>query len=381
MTIKKRLFISNILMTVIPYIVSMATILSTFTMLDLLAEHEPHGMTLSRQILSIAGGENFVQGLLIMLFVLAFFVAIMILTNRFLTKFVFKRIKQPLELLSDGVKHISDGDLDFRIEYGYEDEFRPVCEAFNSMAHQLKQSHEMVQKNEDNRKELIAGISHDLRSPLTSIKAFAEGLIDRVAKTPEAQERYLLTIKQKTEDINNVVSQLFLYSKMDIGSYPTYPENLDIGEELAEYVAASTEEYAAKGLKIELEGLAEGVEVFADPLQLRSVFANILGNSAKYKKKENVVSKITCTKEQGNIVITFEDDGEGVAEEAIPYLFDIFYRTDPSRRNPNQGSGLGLAIVRKAIEQMGGTIKAENAKLSGLRIIIEIPIARKEAAV
>jgi len=380
MTIKKRLFISNILMTVIPYLISMATILTSLHIINLLTDYEYGRPLVGRGFAAAYSGERGVQAVLIMLALLFFFGMVMILTNRFLTRHVFKKIEQPLELLSGGVKHISDGNLDFRIEYSEQDEFRPVCKAFNNMAMDLKELLETVKKNEQSRKELIAGISHDLRSPLTSIKAFTEGLIDGVAKTPESQQKYLKTIKQKTEDINNIVSQLFLYSKMDIGSYPTYPEYLDIGMEISEYVAASAEEYSSKGLAIKVAGLTTGVNIYADPLQLRSVFANILDNSAKYKINEIVITRITCMCVDKSVVIVFEDNGPGVPKDAMPHLFEIFYRTDPSRRNPNQGSGLGLAIVSKAIECMGGCIEAENAKDGGLRMIITIPEISMEEA-
>ena len=379
MTIKKRLFISNIFMIVIPYLISMITMWSSIFVFGLLSSNEPDELSRGiRNILSRQIADNGYHAIIIAVLVLAFMFTVMILTNRFLTKFVFKKINQPLEILSSGVQHISDGDLSYRITYTENNEFKPVCEAFNDMAAQLKASIDEVNKNDQNRKELIAGISHDLRSPLTSIKAFTEGLIDGVAKTPEAQQKYLNTIKQKTEDINNIVSQLFLYSKMDIGNYPTCPEKLDVGKEINEYVTASKEEYDAKGLSLKLVGLTTGVNIYADPLQLRSIFANILDNSAKYKKAETAVSKITCMNIDKNIVIIFEDNGLGVSDEALPHLFEIFYRTDPSRRNPNQGSGLGLAIVRKAIEHMGGKIKAENIKEGGLRIIINIPIMKGE---
>ena len=378
MSIKKRLFISNILMIVIPYIVSVATIISTLHIISLLTDYEYSREFIGTRILSSVNGEQRVQALFISLLLLLFFITVMVLTNRFLTKFVFKKIEQPLALLSDGVKQISDSNLDFRIEYTENNEFRPVCEAFNLMADELRESLKVVQKNEQNRKELIAGISHDLRSPLTSIKAFTEGLIDGVAKTPEAQEKYLRTIKQKTEEINHIVSQLFLYSKMDIGSYPTYPELLDIGKEINEYVAASQDEYNEKGLSTKIISTTTGVNIYADPLQLRSIFANILDNSVKYKDKKTVTAKITCVNSDDTVSIIFEDNGPGVPEDALPHLFKIFYRTDPSRNNPKQGSGLGLAIIHKAIELMGGGIKAENAKTRGLRLEISIPIVRGE---
>ena len=372
MTIKKRMFISNLLMTIMPYVISMITVGAIVYVLNMLSDDE---------ILPTRGGglrgihlaENFLQGILLLFLVALLFFAIVITTNRLLTKFVFKKIMQPLDMLSDGVKHISEGNLNHRINYAEQNEFKPICEAFNKMT-------ALVQKNEQNRKELFAGISHDLRSPLTSIKAFTEGLLDGVATTPEAQEEYLRTILQKTDDINSMVSQLFLYSKMDMGNYPINPEVLDIGKELEDFITASHEEYKTKGLAVKIIGTISKVNIHADPLQLRSIFANILDNSAKYKNKGHAIAKITCLSDNNMVKIIFEDDGAGVDEQSLPRLFDAFYRADPSRSSPNQGSGLGLAITLKALERMNGNATAENIKIGGLRIIIEIPVLKGAAS-
>ena len=368
MTIKKRLFISNILMITIPYLVSAVTGTAFILTLHLIFDGELTVYRANPDIPLIVSVNTFIGFSIIMFF-----------TNRFLIRFVFKRIKEPLEVLSNGVNQISEGNLDYKIIYHENDEFKPVCEAFNNMAARLKDSIEEVQKNEQNRKELIAGISHDLRSPLTSIKAFVEGLLDGIAGTPESQREYLQIIKQKTDDINRMVAQLFLYSKMDMGNYPTHPEILNVSDELKDFVSASQEEYKAKGLLVEIINAPENINSYADPVQLRSVFANILGNSAKYKIKETARAIINCLADGGVIKIIFEDDGPGIPENEISRLFDVFYRSDPSRSNPNQGSGLGLAIASKALERMNGRIYAENINAGGLRIIVEIPEMKEDS--
>lgn len=359
-------------MIAIPAIISFATVwISAFT-IDLLSDGELD--ILGRRSGGLyARTDDIVQAILILILVVVFLGVIMLFTNRLLTKFVFSKIIQPLDLLTDSVLHISKGDLDYRIEYSTQDEFKPVCDAFNDMGEQLKTSAEEIKKNEQNRKELFASISHDLRSPLTSIKAFAEGLIDGVANTPEAQQEYLQIIKQKAEDVNNMVSQLFLYSKMDMGSYPTNPEKIDIGQEIRDFVSVSEDEFKIKGLFIKVSNLPEKTLIYADPLQLRSIFANILDNSAKYKPNETAHATIYCMVADEAINIIIEDNGTGVPDEAIPRLFEAFYRADSSRTNPNQGSGLGLAIALKALERMSGNIRAENMSKGGLRVIMRIP--------
>ena len=291
-------------------------------------------------------------------------------TNRFLTKFVFRRIEEALSILAGGVREIRDGNLEYRIEYDRLDEFLPICEDFNEMAVRLKQSVDMMQRQEKNRRELIAGISHDLRSPLTSIQAYVEGLMDGVAKTPESQRRYLETIKQKSEHLAHIISQLFLFSKMELGEYPENPCRFMLDEKISETVSSLQEDYGKQGLVIHTE--LTPVEVDADPVYVHRILMNILENSLKYNCGQGNLW-IRLEKTADGCRLTLADDGPGVPEEALPHLFEVFYRSDPSRQNPDQGSGLGLAIVANAVRRMGGVIQASGNEPHGLVICIDLP--------
>lgn len=301
------------------------------------------------------------------------------ITNQFLTRFVFKRIKQPLDTLADGVHQIRDGNLDVRIHYENKDEFAPVCEDFNDMAIRLKESQRMIQKQDESRRELLAGISHDLRSPLTSVRAYSEGLLDGVATTPESQKKYIHMIKTKAEDIDRMVGKIFLFSKMDLGDYPYEPEVLEVNQELLSLIKVTAEEYREKGLDVVIASLAADVYIYADPAQLSSIVFNILENSWKYKLKERVQVSIRTEVQGSDVFIYLEDDGPGVPENALDKLFDVFYRSDPSRNNPTKGSGLGLAITAKAVSRMGGSIQAQPSPAGGLCIIITLPVLVKGA--
>ena len=296
-----------------------------------------------------------------------------LMTNRFLTRFVVRKIEEPLDLLSEGARRLGEGDLDFRITYTGKDEFAPVCGAFNEMATRLKESVERTRRDEESRKELLAGISHDLRSPLTSIRAYVEGLLDGVAQTEESKRRYLRTIRTKAEDIDRLVSQLFLYSKLDLEGVPMEMRPIRLDEFVTGFVDEASLDSRTHGLEITAEHLVP-VTVSADPEQLRRVLANILENSIKYKNKETGHLRITL-EESGLLVLA--DDGPGVPEDALPKLFDVFYRSDPARKNPAGGSGLGLAIAAKAVQGMGGTIRASSGPCGGLAI--EITRSKEEA--
>ncbi len=252
-----------------------------------------------------------------------------LMTNRFLTRFVVRKIEEPLDLLSEGARKLGDGDLDCQIAYTGKDEFAPVCGAFNEMAAQLKKSVERTRRDEESRKELLAGISHDLRSPLTSIRAYVEGLLDGVAKTEEAKQRYLHTINTKAEDIDRLVSQLFLYSKLDLEGVPMEMHSFRLDEFVTDFVDEAALDSRAHGLEITAERLAP-VTVSADPEQLRRVLSNILENSIKYKNKAMGHLRITL-EESGRLVLAHDGPGPPVHWERTAFLC--------SRPPPGPGPG------------------------------------------
>jgi signal transduction histidine kinase len=315
--------------------------------------------------------DFFYIGLVLFIFSLI----IVFIVNRALTRFVSNKITTPLELMASGVHELRDGNLKFRIEYNSNDEFKSVCDDFNEMAKQLHDVVTARQKDEKSRKELIAGISHDLRTPLTSIKAYIEGIEKGVASTPETQKKYLDTIKGKTEELERIINQLFLFSKLDIGEFPLKIERVEMNETLREFTCEAASEYKNDGLELRFTESTNELYANIDILQFRNVLGNILGNSAKYKTDSVVNSEITCTETGEGIVITVIDNGPGVPANSVDKLFDVFYRDDVSRKDPSNGSGLGLAIARKIIERLGGTIYAENVPAGGLAIIIKLPEA------
>lgn len=305
-------------------------------------------------------------------------VAAVVISHRILTHRVFMRIEKPMDLLSEGVQQIRDGNLNYRVHYDNPDEFGAICSEFNEMAGRLRVSEEMERKNSENRRELMADISHDLRSPLTSILAYVEGLEDGVADTPEKQKKYLDIIKAKTSDIDRLVKKLFLFSKMDMDDYPYFPEKLDVGRELSDFMEAAREDYDKAGLTIALVSRPEHAMVYADPTYFRSILTNLLDNSAKYKKSGRGHVWITMTTDGHQVQMLVDDDGPGVSEKDLNQIFNVFYRADPSRKDPNKGSGLGLAIVAKIIGKMDGSIHAENLPQGGLRMVITLPLMEGE---
>lgn len=309
----------------------------------------------------------FIVGLIISV-ILIFFL------NRLLALHILRSIVNPLDILTDGVKEISNGNLEFRINYQKKDEFASVCSAFNDMATRLSDMTLQQQKEEQNRKVLIAGISHDLRTPLTSIKAYVVGLETGVATTAAMQKKYLATINQKAAELEYIINQLFVFSKLDVGDYPFLMEPVNIGTELKQLVYDMRDEYLQKGVELLYSDLPTDAICTIDVIQFGNVIQNIWSNTAKYKKKDTAHSSISCKSKQNTLYLSISDDGPGVPEDALDKLFDIFYRTDASRQNVALGSGLGLAISAKIIHSFHGTIQAENLAEGGLCITITLPL-------
>ena len=369
MTIKRRLFISNIRMIFISFVAFGFAIRMVTYFLNI---PSPTPETIEK--FHFAYNSDTIMIMMLMAF--AIFIIIISIVNNFYTHHVVERIIKTLEPLNNGVQQIQNNNLSYRIEYNNDDEFRPICNAFNEMAEKLETLAIKQKKDEANRKELIAGISHDLRTPLTSIKGCLEGIETGVASTPEKKEKYFEFIKNKTDDLERIIEQLFLFSKLDMDEFPLDLRHVDITRVIIDIIEECTSEYSDKGLSIEYARMPDNLFVNVDVLMLRNVIINILENSVKYKVKEQgkIVISILCVK--NSVVISLEDDGPGVQPEMLPKLFDVFYRTDPSRSR--QGSGLGLAISLKIIESMNGSICAQLPDSGGLAIIIKLPLLQEE---
>ena len=305
-------------------------------------------------------------------------VFIILITNRFLTRFVFKRIVHGMDTLTHGVHQVRDGNLGFRIDYKGNDEFSQVCGDFNEMAARLLESVEARRKDERSRKELIAGISHDLRTPLTSIKAYVEGLEQGVASTLEARKHYLGTIKNKAGDLEHIIDSLFLFSKLDTGEFPYNMERVDLAATVSEIVGGLREEYSNRGLDISPVRSCGRPSANIDVVQMRYVVINIFENSLKYKNKTCGRVDVEVVEKEGAVSLMISDDGPGVSEETLPNLFDVFYRSDESRNDPGKGSGLGLAIAAKMVRHFGGSIEAINIPEGGLSIKMTFPSEKGE---
>lgn len=302
---------------------------------------------------------------------------IVLATNSIITARMAKNLIEPLELLSYGAGQIKDGNLDYVIHYDRWDEFGQVCADFNEMSLRLRESIQAQLNYEEDRKELIAGVSHDLRTPLTAIKGYIKGIQDGVANTPEKQARYLDITYTQACNMDLLVDKLFFYSRLEAGQFPFHFEPVDFSCYLEHFIAEAADKFMRAGLSISFDNQCEqAVIVCLDRSEMARVITNILENSIKYKAEELVHVHIKLFKKvfhnQKMVVLELNDNGPGVDHSQLSHLFKSFYRSDPSRTNTSQSSGLGLAIAARVITAHKGYIQAQNQ--NGLCIIIHLPV-------
>ena len=373
MTIRKRLARSNLIMILIPVAIAAALLLlgGGLAVLLLKRVYLPRlGLSMAalhetgEQLEAAFEGAKAIAAIYGGTVILALLAAIGF-TNLYLTKHLFRHIQKPLDILVSGVKRIQEGNLDAPIGYVVPDEFKPACDAVDEMAARLKTSLEAQSRQQQQKQELIAGMSHDLKSPLTSIRAYTEGLLDGVAKDEDTQTRYLQTIYAKETELETLVNRLFSFAKLDLSEAPANLAPLGISEMLLEIA----EGFEAEGLDVRLDDLPDG-KVMADRELLSRSISNLLDNSRKYGASHVVISAGVSG---DTVSISVSDDGPGVEASQLEKIFELGYRTDSARRNPAGGSGIGLAVVKKAAERMRGSVKAENVDGGGLCVILQLP--------
>ena len=272
---------------------------------------------------------------------------------------VYRSIAVPLVKLKKATQNIKEGNLDFVLDVEGKDEFSELCQDFEEMRRRLKESTEEKSLIEKDNRELISNISHELKTPITAVKGYVEGIMDGVADTPEKMDRYVRTIYNKTNEMDHLINELTFYSKIDTNRIPSTFSKLyveDYFEDCSEEVGLELE---TRGIELVYANYVEkDVMVIADGEQIRRVIHNIISNAIKYMDKPKGIIQIRIKDVGDFIQIEIEDNGKGIGPKDLPYIFDRFYRTDVSRNSSKGGSGIGLSIVKKILEDHGGKVWA-----------------------
>lgn len=300
-----------------------------------------------------------------------FCIGALLIISQIFTKRLIEHITNPLDALSEGAKRMKEGNFSEPVKYKGDIEFEYVCDAFNEMQEHITEANAEKESYEKARIEMVAGISHDLRTPLTAIRGTIKGLKDGVATTPELREKFLDTAYRRTIEMDRLLERLFYFSKLETGNMPLFFEKTEWSEYLEAYVKRCELLIENESIKIKIKDVKKGLFSNVDREQMKRILDNILKNSKKYAETDKLEITINIFEEHAYVVLEISDNGCGVSEDKIPHIFEQFFRGDESR-NIKEGNGLGLYIVKYLVDAMGGSVDAENS--NGLTIRIRLPI-------
>ena len=283
-----------------------------------------------------------------------------------------RRVTNPLRRLKRAAIEIRDGNLGYELPVSGHDEFTELAAGFEQMRIRLKDSMRLQEKAESERRAMIASITHDLKTPITSIAGYAEGILDGVADTPEKIREYVNVICKKARSLQFLAEDLSLLSRLENAQLPLDRQVEDIGEFVLEVVSEFTDNQPYMQLQTQL---APGLRALIDREKIARVVVNLLQNSVKYKRPEQQSPEILLTllRQNGDALLTLSDNGAGIAQSDLPYIFDQFYRADVSR-GKQSGSGLGLAIARQLVTLHGGKIWIIGNPSGGISVNITLPL-------
>lgn len=314
----------------------------------------------------ILGRTGIIALIIVAVFVLAI-VSISFITSR--------TIVNPIKRIAHGADEIARGNLDYEINYKSKNELGQTVESFNQMRLRLKTSIENQNKAQEERKELIAGIAHDLKTPLTSAKGYAQGLRDGIANTPEMQEKYLDRICASIDDTDKILNDLLNISKLELKGYKLNKTTVKLKDFIDDGAYEMKELLERNNFDFSLScNFSDDAKISVDTDAFARVFRNIVMNSVKYARDDcKGMVRLTVSEYERTVIIELTDNGIGVDKESITKIFDTMYRTDPARTKVSQGSGLGLAVCRQIVELHGGLIWAGSTQGQGLSIFISLP--------
>ena len=381
MKLKNRIIVGFLMIILMPMLLLAATLFG-------ISEAQHHNSSSSDTVqesaydITIADTESSQTSIQIMTKDL-FFTALVILifTSVSIGLWIYRSIAVPLVKLKKATQNIKEGNLDFVLEVDGTDEFAELCRDFEEMRRRLKESAEEKVLLDKENKELISNISHDLKTPITAVKGYVEGIMDGVADTPEKMDRYVRTIYNKTNEMDHLINELTFYSKIDTNRIPYTFSKLNVDDYFSDCAEEVGLELETRGIQLYYANYVEkDVLVIADGEQIRRVIHNIISNAIKYMDKPKGVIQIRVKDVGDFIQVEIEDNGKGIASKDLTYIFDRFYRTDVSRNSSKGGSGIGLSIVRKILEDHGGKVWATSREGIGtimyfvLRKYQEVPM-------
>lgn len=354
-SLHSRIIIACMIMVIIPIILTWISLLGIKSYFENTLGVRSFQAKIDPQILRL-----FMTDILIAIIV------ILLISVFILKQWIHRGIVSPIWELNIAMKKIAEGNLDYRLDNHYAGEIGELFENYEDMRLRLKESTDEIMDNEKRNRELVSNISHDLKTPITAIKGYVEGIMDGVADTPEKMDRYIKTIYNKANDMNRLINELTIYSGIDNNRIPYNFQRINVSEYFNDCVEEVGLDLESKHIELNFYNLvSDDTMIIADPEQLKRVINNIVGNSIKYLDKEKGTIEIRILDEVDSIRVEIEDNGRGIAAKDLSRIFERFYRTDESRNSSKGGSGIGLSIVKKIVEDHGGYIWATSKESEG----------------
>jgi len=277
-------------------------------------------------------------------------IAMVIVVSKVLSDFLL----MPLKELNYAAERIGTGDFDFKIRYNKNNEFGKLCREFDDMKDNLHLTSRKQSIYENSRKELIASITHDLKTPLTSIIGYVEGLQDGVVTNPETVDNYLKVIHDKSQRLDHLIDDLFTFTQLELEKFTVNVTETPMTLMLTEYSNTKIREYQSNDKISFIVGEPiEDALLNVDEFRIGQVLENLISNAEKYTTS---FIKLYTTVDELHYNIFIEDDGIGIAKEDLPFIFDYFYQCDKARETTRKGTGLGLAICKQLVEAHKGRI-------------------------
>lgn len=305
------------------------------------------------------------------------FLIVYVIISGWISRKITHEIVKPIEQLKQSALQISDGELDSIIPEDADGELLELCRALEQMRVKLKESIYLQRKYDDNRSFLISSISHDLRTPVTSIKGYIEGILDGVANTPEKQTQYLLTAQRKAALMNTMIEDLLLYSKLDLKQMPFNVNPVDFVSYVEHCVEENQALFEQRNVHATLQiDSINNRTVLLDAERFMRVLQNIIDNAIFYNDNDLPTITFMLRETYSSIILEIKDNGIGIKAEEAEHIFDRFYRSDRARK-VESGSGLGLAIAKQIIEAHNGHIWANSQLGIGTSIFISLPKQRE----
>ena len=348
MKFRTRLQITFITICVLPLVLTIFSFLAIGSYLV----HDKGSVFVASQLNSLISRTLLID-MVIAIIVILVFTAIM------LTIWIRKSVFLPLTELNEAMRKIEEGNFDYALPTDARGEIGDLYRNYEDMRLRLKESTEENVENEKRNRELISNITHDLKTPITVIKGYVEGIMDGAADSPEKMDKYIKTVYNKANDMEKLINELTYYSKIENQRIPYNFHRINVEEYFGDCIEEVGLDLEQRKIRLNYTNMTQrDTMIIADPEQMKKVINNIISNSIKYMDKSQGIIDIRILDESESIRIEIADNGKGISQKDLPKVFERFYRTDASRNSAQGGSGIGLSIVRKIIEDHGGYIWA-----------------------